>query len=129
MAGTETVLLAEDDEAIRKFAMHVLGQAGYLLLEAANGADALAIGRSHEHPIDLLMTDLRMPRAGGLEVARTLRKERPDMAVLYMSGYSSGRTLEEVQAEANDELIWKPFSPAVLLKRVRRTLDARRSAK
>ena len=126
LAGTETVLLAEDDEAIRKLAMQVLERAGYVLLEAADGAEALTIARSHGSPIDLLVTDLGMPGLNGLEVARTLLDERPGMAVVYMSGYSSGKALEEVQANARDELLWKPFSPGALLKHARRALDRRR---
>jgi PAS domain S-box-containing protein len=128
-AGTETVLLVEDDDAIRKLSMQVLGRAGYVLLEAANGTDALTVARSLGGPIDLLLTDLKMPGISGLEVARRLREEFPDMAVLYMSGYSSGGTLNGAQADVQAELIWKPFSPAVLLKHVRRALDARHPTK
>jgi PAS domain S-box-containing protein len=125
IAGTETVLLAEDDQAIRKLAMQVLGRAGYAVLEAANGTEALTIARSHEGPIDLLVTDVKMPGGGGLEVARALRNARPEMAVLFMSGYSNEKTLEEIRADGRAEMIWKPFSPAALLKHARRALDAR----
>jgi CheY-like chemotaxis protein len=128
LAGRETVLLVADDDAIRELFMQVLGRAGYMLLQVANGEDALAVARSHEGPIDLLVTDLKMPGISGLEVACTLRKERPDLAVLYMSGHSSGGTLDEAQADAKAELIWKPFSPGALLKHARRALDARRSS-
>jgi PAS domain S-box-containing protein len=129
LGGTETVLLAEDDKPIRELSRQILGRAGYVLLDAANGTDALTLARSHEGPIDLLVTDLKMPGISGLELARRLRLEFPDVAVLYVSGYSSGETLDGAQADDRAELIWKPFSPAILLKYVRRALDARRSRK
>jgi PAS domain S-box-containing protein len=129
LGGTEIVLLAEDDKPIRELTRQILGRAGYVLLEAANGTDALTVARSHEGSIDLLVTDLKMPGISGLELARRLRLEFPDVAVLYVSGYSSGETLDGAQADDRAELIWKPFSPAILLKHVRRALDARRSRK
>lgn len=125
--GKETVLLVEDDEALRAFMREVLEGAGYRVLQGANGIEALTLARSSTGPIDLLVTDLTMPGKGGLEVARSLRPKRPALSVLYTSGYAGGRALEDAQADRGGELIRKPFSPGELLKSARRTLDARRS--
>jgi two-component system, cell cycle sensor histidine kinase and response regulator CckA len=125
--GKGTVLLVEDDEALRAFARNVLERAGYLVLQAADGAEALTLSDSRNDPIDLLVTDLTMPGAGGLEVARRLRLERPGLAVLYMSGHLSGRAREGARADRSGEFLQKPFSPAELLNGARRALDVRRS--
>jgi two-component system, cell cycle sensor histidine kinase and response regulator CckA len=126
LGGSETVLLIEDDGAVRRFLRQVLEGAGYRLLQAANGMEALTLVGSYVGRVDLLVTDLRMPGIGGLEVARRLRQERPGLAVIYMSGYANGAEVEEAQAERGTELIPKPFPPDVLLKCARRILDARR---
>jgi PAS domain S-box-containing protein len=122
--GKETVLLADDDEAVRAFARQVLKEAGYRVLEAADGMEALATARSHDGPIGLLVTDLRMPGIGGHEVARRLRLERSGIAVLYASGYASGEALEAARADESAGFLRKPFAPSALLKHVRRALDA-----
>lgn len=127
LGGQETVLLVEDDEALRAFMRKVLEGAGYRVLQAANGAEALTFAQSHAGPIDLLVTDLTMPGEAGLEVARSLRLERPDLAVLYTSGYVEGKALEAAQADRSGEFIRKPFSPGGLLKSARRALDVRHS--
>jgi hypothetical protein len=124
--GKETVLLAEDDEALRKFAREVLERAGYLVLQAADGDEALRLSDSLTGPIDLLVTDLTMPGTGGLEVARRLRLERPGLAVLYMSGQPSGGAREEAREDHRGEFLQKPFSPGELLNGARRALDVTR---
>ncbi|MGO9097671.1 MAG: ATP-binding protein [Bryobacteraceae bacterium] len=126
-AGRETVLLAEDDEALRALTRQILEGAGYLLLQAANGMQALALAQSHDGPIDLLVTDLTMPGINGQELARRLRQGRPGLAVLYMSGYIAGGVLEEALADGSAALIRKPFSPSLLLKHARWALEHRRS--
>jgi len=126
--GTETVLLADDNEAVRAFARQVLKDAGYRVLDAADGLEALATARSHDGPIGLLVTDLRMPGIGGLELARRLRLERSGLAVLYVSGYASSELLEAAHRDENAGFLRKPFAPRTLLKHVRRTLDACRPA-
>jgi PAS domain S-box-containing protein len=127
-SGTETVLLADDDEAVRAFARQVLREAGYRVLDAADGVEALDIARSHAGPIGLLITDLRMPGIGGHEVARRLRLERSGMAVLYASGYASGEALAAARADESVGFLRKPFAPSALLKYVRRALDACQTA-
>jgi PAS domain S-box-containing protein len=127
--GKETVLLVEDDEPLRAFTREVLEGAGYMVLQAADGTDALTLAHSHDGPIDLLIADVKLPGTAGLEVARKLRLERPRLAVLFMSGYVSGGALEEARADDSGEFIRKPFSPGGILKSARRALDVRRSPK
>jgi len=116
--------LVDDDEAVRAFARQVLREAGYRVLDAADGMEALAVARSHDRPIGLLVTDLRMPGIGGQEVARRLRLERSGLAVLYASGYASGEALAAARADETAGFLRKPFAPGALLKHVRRALDA-----
>jgi PAS domain S-box-containing protein len=119
--GWETVLLAEDDEDVRELAREALYACGYTVLEARNGPEALDVAGRHPGPIHLLVTDLVMPHLGGREVARRLARARPDMRVLYMSGYSGDvRIAEELM------LIEKPFTPDSLALKVREVLDAPR---
>ena len=85
--GHETVLLVEDEEAVRTLAGRVLQSAGYTVLCARNGAEAIRLASEHEGPIHLLATDLVMPRMSGLEVASQLTQTRPGIRILLMSGY------------------------------------------
>jgi two-component system, cell cycle sensor histidine kinase and response regulator CckA len=123
--GRETILLAEDDAALRGYVALILEGTGYTVLQAQDGTEAMSIARAHEGTIDLLLTDLTMPGRGGRELARRLEEERPGIGVVYMSGYSSTGADEELLAECHLELLRKPFAPAALLQTVRRTLDAR----
>ena len=86
--GTETILLVEDDDGIRRLARLILDSLGYHLLEAADGQEALALAQQHTGGIDLLVTDVVMPRLGGRELADRLRLLRPELKILYLSGYS-----------------------------------------
>jgi len=122
--GTETVLLVDDDEAVRAFARQVLKEAGYRVVDAADGMQALATARSHDGLIHLLVTDLRMPGLGGQEVARRLRLERSSLAVLYVTGYAGDDVLEAASADESAVFLRKPFAPSALLKHVRRALDS-----
>ena len=82
------MLLAEDEEAVRQSAREFLTLHGYIVLEAANGAEALAISKSYDGPIDLMITDVVMPQLGGAKLAAELASDRPDMKVLFVSGYA-----------------------------------------
>src|SRR5205823_6490244 len=86
--GVETILLAEDEEMVRKLARQVLEMYGYQVLEAANGGAALLLCERHKRPINLLITDVIMPEMSGRELADRLAQLRPEMKVLYMSGYT-----------------------------------------
>jgi len=119
--GRETVLLVEDNGAVRKSARRILTQSGYTVLEAANGAEALKICREYVDAIDLLLADLVMPGMNGREVAHQVWQLRPQTRVLYTSGYNQVST-----ANGDHEpvlLFRKPFTGSALLKKVREVLD------
>jgi PAS domain S-box-containing protein len=119
--ATETVLLVEDEDVVRRLVKQVLEQSGYAVLEARDGAQALELGR--DRPVDLLLTDMVMPKLGGVEVAAALRKVRPELKVLYMSGYAEGALAPGALGPATT-LLEKPFSFATLTEKVRGLLDA-----
>jgi len=122
--GVETILLAEDEETVRSLAREVLRSAGYTVLEAENGEEALKVAGSHPGSIHLLLTDVIMPRLGGSELARRLQPLRPDMRVLFMSGYTDGDISSYGGLGSEPSLLQKPFQPIVLARRVREVLEA-----
>ena len=117
--GTETVLLAEDEQDVREVAREFLESAGYTVLEAAGGAEALEVSAAHAGPIDLLITDMVMPGISGQELARKMRGLREGIRVIYMSGYSEHAAGEAAKCDAAAMVLTKPFSRAVLLRTVR----------
>jgi CheY-like chemotaxis protein len=121
--GTETVLLVEDEPALRKLSRHLLELCGYNVLEAENGAEALEVSQKHRHEIHLLLTDVVMPGMSGRVLADQLVKGRPGTRVVYMSGYT-GQTVGEhgVLAEGSFFLP-KPFTREGLARKVREALD------
>jgi CheY-like chemotaxis protein len=121
--GRETVVLVEDDEAVRRLAREILTQQGYTVLEAKDGPDALRLCQQHAGPIDLLVTDVVMPQMRGLRLADRLRAMRPQTKTLFISGYLD-ETLREYGASADDiRLLKKPFAAATLTRTVRDVLD------
>ena len=116
-AGNETLLFVEDDDLVRHLAVTELSSHGYRLIVASNGEEALKAAAEHAGEIHLLITDVIMPRLGGVELARTLRETRPRTPVLYISGYTHEALADGVQ------LLRKPFAHDVLLARVRAILD------
>jgi signal transduction histidine kinase/CheY-like chemotaxis protein len=122
--GTETILLVEDDEPVRQLIRRVLLSRGYTVLEAANAGEALLVAEDHSEPIDLLLTDVVMPRVGGVQLARRLRQARPNVAVLCMTGYSQVPLGESELAEMDAPVLRKPVTPEALLLRVREALTA-----
>jgi PAS domain S-box-containing protein len=129
LAGFETVLIVEDDDSLRKLARTVLKQRGYKVLEAENGEDALRISKEHEGPIDLLITDVVMPRMGGKEVAERLQTLYPRMKVIYMSGYTDEAIVHHGVLVPGLNFLEKPFSPEGLARKVREVLDPALSKK
>ncbi len=121
--GTETVLLAEDEEVVRTLAREVLETYGYRVLEAANGGAALLICERHEEPIHLLITDVVMPEMSGRELADRLAALRPEMKVLYMSGYTDNAIVHQGVLDEEANFIQKPFAPRRLARKVREVLD------
>jgi PAS domain S-box-containing protein len=126
--GSETVLLVEDDGTIRYIASRVLSGAGYRVLEAAHPGEALLVSEQHGDRIDLLLTDVMMPRMNGRVLAERLRVSRPEMAVLYMSGYTDNAIVHHGVLDADTAFLAKPFTPPTLLAAVRTTLDASAAA-
>lgn len=124
-AGKETVLFVEDDDLLRHLFVPELARHGYRLIEASNGEEALKAAVEHSGPIHLLITDVIMPKMGGVELARRFQEVRPESQVLFISGYTS-ETLEDGDGIAN--LLLKPFSNDALMARVRQMLDAARAA-
>jgi PAS domain S-box-containing protein len=124
--GGETVLLVEDEDGVRSLARRTLTRLGYEVLEARNGGEALLVCERHEARIDLLLTDVVMPRMSGPELVERLRQVRGDFRVLYMSGYTDDWIANHGMAGAHGRLLEKPFTPEMLGRRVRETLDASR---
>ena len=121
--GAETVLVVEDDERVRVLARKVLEQAGYTVLVAAGGKEALAAAEGHAGPIDLLMTDVVMPEMSGRTLTRRLTQRHPGLKVLYMSGYSDEDIAQHGVFEAGIPFIKKPFTPSLLTQKLREVLD------
>ncbi len=117
-AGSETILLVEDDASVRGLARRALERYGYRVIEAGNGREALDVMRRHEGVINLLLTDIVMPEMGGRRSAEHVMLARPGIKVLYMSGYSGAEQPAEREA-----LIQKPFTPESLARKVRDVLD------
>jgi signal transduction histidine kinase/CheY-like chemotaxis protein len=122
--GTETILIAEDDGAVRRLASITLRQAGYTVLEARDGEDALRLARSDGHrDIHLLVTDVVMPGLSGRDLASQFATERPEMRVLYTSGYAETITMR-AGVDGDVPLLAKPFLPNDLVRVVRERLDS-----
>jgi len=121
--GTETVLLAEDDETLRKLAERILESAGYTVLLAADGKEALEVFEKHTADIDLFLLDVVMPKMGGKAVYNALREQRPRLRFLFSSGYSTNAIHAGFVLQEGIELIQKPYAPNALLRKVREVLD------
>ncbi len=125
-ATGETVLVVEDEPPILEIAARVLRNAGYVVLTAKEPAEAMAVAAAHRGEIALLLTDVVMPGTDGRTFAEELRRTRPGIVVLYMSGYSDDIIARHGVLEHGIELLAKPFSPEALTHKVRETLEARR---
>ncbi len=120
--GSETILVLEDDEALRRFTCRILAASGYTVMPAGAGAEAERLCRQHPGEIHLLVTDVVMPDQSGVDAARLLLSQRPALKVLYVSGYSPDRVLKELGPEA--AFLQKPFTTAALASKVREVLDS-----
>ena len=125
LTGDETVLVVEDEPSVRTLACEVLRRFGYHVLEAADPDQAVRESHRHEGPVHLLLTDVVMPRASGLQLARQLSVERPDLKVLYMSGYTDNAIVHHGVLDPGTALLEKPFSAAQLARKIREILDDR----
>jgi CheY-like chemotaxis protein len=117
-----TILLVDDAEEVRSLVCDVLWQEGYTVLEAGDGDEALPLARSHSSPIDLLITDIQMPRLGGIEFSCTFKRYHPEACVLFISGSY------EPLLDPSLPFLQKPFTPEDLVHRVRELLSGRDAA-
>ena len=121
--GQETVLVVEDEPPLRELAARVLTAAGYTVLQAANGGDALALLAGHPDPVHLVFTDVVMPGMNGRELAARLATLRPAIRVLYTSGYTEDAILRHGVLDDPGRFLSKPYTPSVLRRRIREALD------
>jgi CheY-like chemotaxis protein len=125
--GTETILLVEDDAALRRLAGVVLTKHGYRVVEAGNGPDALRVADNRIHQIDLLLTDMVMPEGmSGQQLAARLQMLKPEMKVIFMSGYSAELAGRELTLCEGQNVLQKPVSTRQILDTVRQCLDQKR---
>jgi len=123
LRGTETVLVAEDEDGVRELLRKTLTEYGYTVLTARHGRDALLLATEQGDRFDLLVTDIVMPEMSGRELAETLLDRRPDLKVLYMSGYTDDEVLQRGVRGGEVGLLRKPFATEELARRVRTALD------
>jgi CheY-like chemotaxis protein len=121
--GTETLLLLEDEDGVRALTRRVLKSCGYTVLEAREGAEALRVAMRHQGRLDLLVSDVVLPRLGGREVAQRLAERYPGLKVLFLSGYTDDAVVRHGVREAEVQFLQKPYSPAILARKVRDVLD------
>jgi PAS domain S-box-containing protein len=126
LRGDETMLLVEDEAPIRELAARALREQGYTVIVAADGAEAVRIGRERLAEIDAVVTDVVLPFLGGRELAAQLRRDRPRLPVLYMSGYSPSTMPGREFVDRDSAFLLKPFTPRTLGERVREILDTRK---
>ena len=126
--GTETVLLVEDENAVRHPALEFLKQCGYTVIEARDGLQAVDVVHKHERPIDLMVTDVVMPGMSGGQLAELLAEKYPNMKVLFVSGYSEQVVLRHRIASLHSNFLQKPFTLKSLAAKVREMLDATAAA-
>jgi DNA-binding response OmpR family regulator len=121
--GSETLLLVEDDTSVREFTHDILIAQGYQVLSAVDGEEALKVAKTHEGPIHLLVTDVVMPRLGGRELADLLQPRRPEMRVLFVSGYTDDDIVRHGVLAEGIQFLSKPFGMEALALKVRAVLD------
>jgi CheY-like chemotaxis protein len=122
LRGTETVLLVEDEDAVRALALRVLRSHGYTVLEARDGDEALLISEQHQGPIHLLVTDVVMPGMSGRQLAARLAPVRPELRALYVSGYTDNAISHHGVLEPETPFLQKPFTPNGLARKARDVL-------
>jgi len=126
--GSETVLLVEDEPALRHSTREFLARSGYTVVEASDGEDALRASREYCGPIHLVITDVVMPKLGGAKLAERLKAERPQTKVLFVSGYAEDTVLRQGNVDVATQFLQKPFSLAALAQKIRQVLDQNQQA-
>jgi NO-binding membrane sensor protein with MHYT domain/nitrogen-specific signal transduction histidine kinase/CheY-like chemotaxis protein len=128
LGGSETILVVEDEDAVREFAVRALRQYGYTVLSARRGEEALLIAAEHPGTIDLVLTDVIMPRTSGPGLITRLQELRPGARVVFMSGFSEGALGHHGVLESTHPFLQKPFSPEALARKIREALSSRTPA-
>jgi two-component system, cell cycle sensor histidine kinase and response regulator CckA len=123
IAGKETILLVEDEESLRRLTRATLELGGYTVLEAKDGLDALELSKRHDGSIDLLLTDMVMPGMGGKALAQELLRRRPEIRIVYMSGYAGQAVGAQGPIDPGSDFLSKPFTREVLTRKIREALD------
>jgi len=126
--GCETLLLAEDEAAVRQSTREFLRLNGFIVLEAANGAEALALARAYDGPIHLMITDVVMPQMDGAKLAAALASDRPDMKVLFVSGYAETNFQCHGEIDVTTRFLQKPFSLKALARKIHEVIDAEKGS-
>jgi two-component system cell cycle sensor histidine kinase/response regulator CckA len=121
--GSETILFAEDEDAIRRVGKRILERAGYTVLPASNGAEALKVAEEFKGHIALLVTDMMMPQMNGLQLAAQLRQKRPDTRTLFLSGYTDSTVVQQGPLHPDEHFLQKPFASETLVSKVREIID------
>ena len=121
--GSETVLLVEDENSVKKMVREILMKLGYTVLVAGDGQSALELCGAHKEPIDLMVTDVVMPGMAGPDLARAVRILRPETRVIFMSGYTENSMLAHELIEPDANFLQKPFTPEAFAQKVREVLD------
>jgi two-component system, cell cycle sensor histidine kinase and response regulator CckA len=125
VGGSETVLLAEDEDAVRGLTRRLLERIGYRVLEARDGRSAIAVLSDHSEPIDVLLSDLVMPDVSGTDLANEVRAVRPDVKVLFMSGYTEDAVVRHGLGRDLGHFLQKPFSAEALARKLREVIEGR----
>jgi DNA-binding NtrC family response regulator len=121
--GAGTILVVEDDEMLRELICDSLRRYGYSVIEAPNGAEALRIGKQHQGPLHLMLTDVVMPGIDGMYLANRLTSLFPELRVLFMTGYTNSVLANSGAQHPNLNFIEKPFKPSELVRKLRETLS------
>jgi CheY-like chemotaxis protein len=121
--GSETILVVEDEEEVRKLAVRILQRQGYTVLEGSHGNEAIDVCKQHKGPVHLLLTDVVMPQMSGRQLAEQLKQVCQDFKVLYMSGYTDSAITHHGVLEEGINYLQKPFTVDGLARKVREVLD------
>ena len=128
-AGSETILLVEDEDAVRRASADFLSLHGYTVLEAKDGLDALAVAKDYGSTIHIVVTDVVMPNIGGGQLARELALRRPEARVLFLSGYAGKILMNHKEVNSENNFLQKPFTLKQLSAKIRETLTRPSSVK
>jgi DNA-binding NtrC family response regulator len=123
LEGTETVLVVEDEDMVRRAVCRLLSNHGYTVLEARRGAEAVHLAGTARRRIDLMLTDVVLPEMGGLDLAVEMRKRHPETKVVYMSGYTGHALVHRCMVDEQTAFVQKPFTMETLLGTLRQVLD------